>query len=79
MIASFLGNVLQHDEAMQLLTTQHASVVQGRLLWSEHQDGGEGCDWLEQDREGSTCLSSTKVGPLPTVDCTHLDVTSLGV
>lgn len=74
-----LENILQHDEAMQRLTTQHAPVVQGRLLGPEHQDGGEGCDWLKGDWEGGAWLSGTEVGPLSTVDCTHLDVVNLRV
>ncbi len=58
---------------MQRLSTQHASVVLGRLLGTEQQDAGEGRDWLERDREGAAWLSSTEVGPLSTVDRTHLD------
>lgn len=73
-ICVFLENLSQHDEAMQRLSVQHAFVKLGRLLGAEQQDAGEGRDWLEWDGEGAVGLSRTQVGPLSTVDHTHLDL-----
>ena len=73
---SHVGNFfLHHDEAMQRLTTQHASVVPGCLLGAEEQDTGKGRDWLERD--GVAWLSGAQVGPLSTVDGAHLNIANV--
>lgn len=59
---------------MQRLSTQHAAVVQGRLLGAEQKDAGECRDWLERGWQGAARLGGTEVGPLSTVHRTHLDL-----
>lgn len=59
---------------MQSFGIQHARVKLSRLLGAEHQDVGEGSDWLEWDRAGVNRQSRTQVGPLPAVDHAHLDL-----
>lgn len=62
---------------MQRLATQHSSVLLGRLLGAEQQDAWEGCDWLEGDVPAG--LSGAEVGPIATVDHTHLNIVDLGI
>lgn len=65
----------QHDETMQRLSVQHAFVNLGQPLGAEQQDAGEGRDRLERDGAGAARLSRrAQVGPLGTVDHTHLDL-----
>lgn len=68
---------LHNDEAMQRLPGQRSGVALGRLLRLDQQNAGELRDWLKRD--GCARLSGAQVGPLSTVDDTHLDVVNPGI